>query len=359
MIARFTTLLPFVIHVPDGPLPEIAVRLNGGEYDVTYWPPMQALMSLAAIESNRDIALGDIPALIRPMEPQTSSDLVLIDGALTVAADLVQIDIKARAFDRKRSADEEFCDPHGDFLFNLLNSYLSRIRTVTRSPTIRFLDPRSVPWQIEYLDDSGAELPKTGGLVGRRFSWNQRIELAAVPLNSWERIRGLPSLFFPARYDVLILDARAALPETGAAIVLSFTALETLIAAALKRLAGMSSSAPERLWKWINDRGDFRKEPSIAEQFDILLQVLSGKSLRDDPRLWRGFRDLKHARDSFVHEGVAAIGKQQVAVTSGRAGELVEIADEIVRFVEALLPAEARMPRYDAAVNISVGLRRI
>jgi len=247
MNARFTTLLPFVIHVPDRPLPEIAVRLNGGEYEVICWPPMQALMSLAAIESNRDIALVDIPALIRPKEAQTTSDQVLIDGALTAAADLVQIDIKARDFDRRRSTDEMFCDPPGDFLFNLLNSYLSRIRTVTRSPTIRFLDPRSVPWQIEYLDDSGAGLPKTGGVVGRRASWNQRIELAAIPLNSWVRIRGLPGLFFPARYDVLILDARAALPEIGAAIVLSFTALETLIATALKRLAKMSSSVPERL----------------------------------------------------------------------------------------------------------------
>jgi hypothetical protein len=123
MIARFTTLLPFVIHVPDGPLSEIAMSLNGGEYEVTYWPPMQGLMPLAAIESDRDIGLGNIPPLLRPKEPQTASDHVLIDGSLTVPADLVRIDIKAHDFDRRRSMDETFCDPHDNLLFTLLNSY--------------------------------------------------------------------------------------------------------------------------------------------------------------------------------------------------------------------------------------------
>jgi hypothetical protein len=224
---------------------------------------------------------------------------------------------------------------------------------------IRFLDPRSVPWKIEYLDDSGAELPKTEALVNQRASWSQRIALSAIPPNCWDRIRDLPSLFFPARYDVLILDAHAALPDIGAAVVLSFTALETLIAAALERLAETSSSVPKNLWKWINDRRDWRKEPSITEQFDILLQVLSSKSLKDDPRLWGGFLNLKDARNSFVHEGVAAIGKRQVRVTSSQAGELVAIADEIIQYVEALLPAEARMPRYGAAVDIRIHLRKI
>ena len=359
MVARFTTLLPFVIYVPDGPLPEIAMSLNGGEYEVTYWPPMQAFMPLAAIEADRDIALGNIPLLLRPKEPQRASDHVLIDGARTVPADLVRIDIKAREFDRRRSMDETFCDPHGDFLFTLLNSYLSRIRTVTRSPMIRFLDPRSVPWKIEYLDNSGAELPKTEALVNLRASWGQRIALSAIPPNSWDRIRDLPNLFFPARYDVLILDAHAALPDIGAAVVLSFTALETLIAAALERLVETSSSVPENLWKWINDRGDWRKEPSIVEQFDILLQVLSSTSLKDDPRLWEGFQNLKDARNSFVHEGDATIGKQKVAVTSPKAGELVAIADEIIWYVEALLPVEARMPRYGRAVDIRMDVRKI
>jgi hypothetical protein len=320
---------------------------------------MQSFKPLSAIESDRDIPLTSIPAFLRPKEPQTASNHVVIDGSPTVPADLIRIDVKASDFNRIRTMDETFCDPHPDFLFTLLNSYLSRIRTVTRSPTIRLLDPQSVPWKIEYLDDSRSELPSTETLVRQRACWNQKLTLSAIPPNCWDPIRDLPPLFVPARYDVLILDAYAALPDTGAAVVLSFAALETLIAAALKRLASTSTTVPERLWEWINDRGDWRKEPSVAEQFDVLLQVLCSKSLKDDPRLWDGFKNLKGARDSFVHEGVAAIGKSRVEVTGGQARDLVNLADDIIQYVEALLPLESRMPRYRGNVDIKMDLRKV
>jgi hypothetical protein len=90
------------------------------------------------------------------------------------------------------------------------------------------------------------------------------------------------------------------LPEVGPALVLAVTALETLISATLNQLAS-SANLPSGLWEWINNRGDYRKEPSVEEQFDVLLRVLAGKSLRNQSDLWRGFKDLKEARNSFVH----------------------------------------------------------
>jgi hypothetical protein len=68
MIARFTTLLPFVIYVPAKALARITMTINGGAYEVTYWPPLQAFMSLSAIESDREIALSQIPSLLRPKD---------------------------------------------------------------------------------------------------------------------------------------------------------------------------------------------------------------------------------------------------------------------------------------------------
>lgn len=163
--------------------------------------------------------------MLCPKDPQTVSDDVVVDGLRTVPADLIQFELKAVDFDRRRSPDAVFCDPHRDLLFTLLNSYLARIRTVCRAPLIRFLDARAVPWKLEYYDDAGTALPSTDTLVTRRVSWGQRIAVSAIPSGAWQRIGGLPVLFFPARHDVLLLDAFAALPDVGAALVLSFTAL--------------------------------------------------------------------------------------------------------------------------------------
>jgi hypothetical protein len=61
VIARFTTLLPFVIYVPDKQLSTIGMSLNNGEYEVVLWPPAQAVVPLPAIESDPNIDLGRIP----------------------------------------------------------------------------------------------------------------------------------------------------------------------------------------------------------------------------------------------------------------------------------------------------------
>ena len=80
MIARFTALMPFAIYVPDVPFAEFALSTNSGEYEVVYWPPAQGMTTLSAIESDPEIPLTSIPGLLCPKEPQTASELVVVDG---------------------------------------------------------------------------------------------------------------------------------------------------------------------------------------------------------------------------------------------------------------------------------------
>jgi hypothetical protein len=140
----------------------------------------------------------------------------------------------------------------------------------------------------------------------------------------------------------LLLDAMGLLPRVGPSLVLAATALETRIAEVLDLLEGRNP-LPGGLWQWINDRGDYRKEPSTAEQFDVLLRVMSGRSLKDDAGLWEAFQNLRDARNSFVHEGVARIGKRPEAVTVDAAGTLIQQCWRILEWLDEFVPVERRV----------------
>jgi len=151
----------------------------------------------------------------------------------------------------------------------------------------------------------------------------------------------------------LLLDAYALLPQIGPAIVLAYTAIETRIAQALDRLAALTGLNP-LLWMWLTDRGDFTKDPSTAEQLDVLSRALAGKSLKDDTGLWESFQNLRTARNRFVHEGMASIGKQRLAVDDNRAQQLINGAELIIDWIENLLPEDERRPRAQSPNPVTV-----
>jgi hypothetical protein len=122
-------------------------------------------------------------------------------------------------------------------------------------------------------------------------------------------------------------------------------ALESFIAWALNVLHG-ERQLPEGLWKWINKREHWTKEPSVSEKFDVLLRVFTGHSLKDQPVLWEQFVNLRKARNSLSHEGVIRIG--DAAVGADKAKLLIGKADEIIKWVELLLPEVHRRARTEA-----------
>jgi hypothetical protein len=115
----------------------------------------------------------------------------------------------------------------------------------------------------------------------------------------WEDIHNLPWTSIRP-WDGLLLDVNAELPNAGPAIVLAATALEVFISHNLDRLAE-KTSIPTELWKWINERSNRIAEPTLEEQYDVLLKFFSGHSLKDEQKLRESLRIQDDAKNNFVH----------------------------------------------------------
>jgi hypothetical protein len=89
----------------------------------------------------------------------------------------------------------------------------------------------------------------------------------------------------------------------------------------------------------------------VAEQFDVLIRELGGVSLKDQAELWQAFRNLRSARNSFAHRGIAKLGND--IVDNARATQLLQSAIAIVDWVDGLLPIDHRPPRF--AIPIQIG----
>jgi hypothetical protein len=204
-----------------------------------------------------------------------------------------------------------------------------------------------------FLNDDETELEKTPGEFRRLFGSSSQERVVALDVPIWGAIKSLPINYEPEPSDELLLDAYGLLPQVGPAIVLAYTAIETRIARALDRLAALVGVNPV-LWGWINDRGNFIKDPSTAEQLDVLAKSLIGKSLKDEARLWEGYQNLRQARNGFVHAGKATIGKNQVEVDAAQANELIQGAERIIDWIEGLLPEPERRPRFQSPNQLTV-----
>ena len=329
MIARLRILLPQPITIPEGEKFSIYSYVDDN-CEVRIYPPNKS----------------DIPTQTDDLKD------IEINGAPAFRANSLRIDFVRENFDLRESIE---CDPSYEFIQRTVNSFLTRLRFVTRGIQIKLLDFPQCTWFIDYLNDDETEVQKQEGMVlgrGRRtlnFSWT------VVNSRVWDDIHHLSPLSTTPVWDTLSLDAMNLLPEVGPAIVLAATALEVFIAQILNQLAEQSS-IPQELWTWINER-DWLKEPSVEEQFDALLYILTGTSLKTNQRLWEGFIHLKGARNNFVHEGVAKINKRAVALTHEDARRLVNTAIEIIRFVKDQLPENMKWPEYQNKLNVRVTMK--
>jgi hypothetical protein len=152
-------------------------------------------------------------------------------------------------------------------------------------------------------------------------------------------------------WNVLLLEAKAFAPSDTTGIILAYTALEVFIAWALEQ--HVASGAMDRsLFKWITDRGNYLKDPALPEQLDQLLRAVSGRTLKGEKALWERFQLLRKARNDLVHTGEARINGKPLEPR--QAGWLVQIAADVIDWVEQGLPEELRRP---APARASVAYR--
>jgi hypothetical protein len=340
MIAQIFILLPYRFAVPAGSaLPAFDMTLDGQTARV--FPPYRSQVDRSTLDVDSPNALTSIADQIGPQVPPETTEQVLIDGSPTVLTDALCIEFRREDFDRRSEAEE----PLVDIAFQMANDLLARLRTLGRAGQVKPVGKASTTWHLVYANDDASELePQDGfrrGLGGVSWQW----QLFGLRKEVWLAAGGLSDSFAPTAWDTLFLDALDLLPEVGPALVLLLAAVETRLETALDLLA-REQTVDAKLWEWLNGRGRGRRRgPTLAEQADSLLEAVAGHSLKEDERLWNAFQDLRKARNSFVHDGQAAV--DGVLVTADRASGLVRIVGEIIDWVEQLLPSQHRRPRYE------------
>src|SRR5216684_3430910 len=279
----------------------------------------------------------------------TAPDEIKVNDESAILANILRIDFQKESFNRDQGGPME---PPQSVIASATASFLRRVRHVCRA---FFVSTPSFPngvWQLKYLNDDETELIPTKGLVTARGAYHAlSVSFVGITPEVWDTFHELDEKYEPPPWDVLLLDAYAELPKVGTSVVLAATALETFIAVILDQLAS-EHSLPNDLWMWINKREDYRQEPTVQEQYDVLLKFFTTHSLKEDTSLWKAFHELKQARNRCVHEGVATIGKLKVPVDAARAREFVVAAEHIIDKIREWLPESMRWPVFRPEVKV-------
>ena len=82
----------------------------------------------------------------------------------------------------------------------------------------------------------------------------------------------------------------------------------------------------------------------MEAQLDVLLEVFTGRSLKERNDLWMAFKKLQEARNSFAHRGEAQIDGQ--SVTRHELSLMLSATRDTIDWIETFLPLEWRRPVY-------------
>jgi hypothetical protein len=335
MVARFLILLPFDLFITDAELwPSVEGTVK--DYRVKVYPPM--------LYAERPKPTDSVHAHVswaKNLSPPSFSENVLQNDRKTAHVNVLTLDFIKPEFDRSISSVGA-CDPAPELAFEVANSFLARIRVYSRAPQIRPLVRSRDPWKVSYLSDDFRQLEVEEGKHRGRLAATVSVGNVALTPETIRMVADRWQSAEPYVWDELLLDAHALWPDVGSAIVMAYAALETFIEWALEILQE-ERKLPGKFWKWIKERDHWTKEPSVAEQFDALLFLFTERSLKDEPTLWGPFTELKKARNTLVHAGTANVGGE--AVAADKAKELIDNADKIIAWVEALLPEKHRRGR--------------
>ncbi|MFZ1086136.1 MAG: hypothetical protein WAN35_14320 [Terracidiphilus sp.] len=339
MIARFHIFLPFDLFITD----EEQIGIQGEVSDPAI-PNIRIVIPTAWGYAERPDPTGTIHEvtsawLFRVKDPQFSNNC-LYDNCRVARVNVLVFELMAEDFDRTNDhllKDGPLIKP----VYEAANDFLARLRVYARLPQIRALVPAHDPWHVEFLTNDRQLLPEEDGKL--RMVRNSSVELGvfAFKADTIKIVSEKWTAHEPYIWDQLLLDAHSLWPNVGSSIVIAFAAMETFIAWALEALQSTNHSFPDDGWKWIMNRGNFMKEPSVAEQYDALLSILGAKSLKSDEGLWTTFKELKDARNSLAHEGVAKL-HNGTPVDAAKARMLIDGAARIIEWVEALLPESSR-----------------
>jgi hypothetical protein len=354
MIARCQILLPFSIWIEaNESFPNLKLAI--ASWSATVHPLAQAAVGYKDFEVSRlSASWEESVKLITPAVPPIVNERVLSRGSPIVEKNLLIVDFLKTHFERGKSEIPQGpADPSTDDVFSVINEVLRRLRQVTRSPRIKLLKPDNTIWTLTYLGDDGEELPEDPRLTRRLVKVFGKFDADFVFPETWLKLLEADVVSYV--WQDLLLDSFAALPEINQAIVLAYSALETFAEWSVDQLSRVYGLSPT-LWKWVAERnGRHELQPSVSDQFDALLKIFGGKSLKEGaPELWEAFGQLRTARNKIAHEGRPIIvGK---TVTLGQATDLVLKAERIIDWIEALLPASLHRPPRPNPLDLSMAM---
>lgn len=320
MLAILNIKLPFELTLQEGSVFNV-YEYTLDNYKIRFQPPVRSEHVL-----KND---GDAPQ-------------VTLNGGRAFMADVLVVEFQKDEFNRQNDAP---LDPPADLIREVVNHFLDRLRFVTNGTKITPVNFPQGVWRLEYRDDDKQELQKKEGSCRGRGSFAYEFSYTLLTPEIWEAVFSLPDNFEAPHWKNLLLDAHRTLPEIGPAIVLAYTALEVFISDILTKLA-LQSELSEEFWGWLIKRDSYTKIPSTAESFGPVLKELSGIDFKSEEALWKDFKNLQNARHTFVHKGVAINNETKAAIDLVMATQLVNKANEIIKYITSKLPEEFKLPEY-------------
>jgi hypothetical protein len=224
----------------------------------------------------------------------------------------------------------------------IANAVLGRLRETARSPSIVDLDVEGIEYVVTYSLDDGSSLPDEEGKY-RRYIKPRAFGEALVFVSPaiWKDATELHAQWSPTSWTTVLMKGMAQQHEPGLSLSLAFLSLEIL---ARHLVAEMTKEAPGNgaVWDWIT------KKATTEDRFSDVLELLCGRTLKENRSLWSDFKLLKGIRDTYMHSGIPRANG--IEISEADVPKYLQVAVDITDFIWNSLPEQLKWYRPELPV---------
>jgi hypothetical protein len=206
MIARVRLALPYLITIPkEEELETIEYEEEG--YQITIFPPYQAEFNQSEAQFLDPSSMREILEKLSPVASTLIVPTMQLDGKPVFQANALQLIFHKENFDRRIVLPLEEHDPTEAFVIKVANDFLSKFRSVTQGANIKLLLLGKTMWKLDYLTDTGEELPQNPNLYRATFKYSGHLALVLLNKKLMTKIKSLPKNYEMQTWETLIIDA--------------------------------------------------------------------------------------------------------------------------------------------------------
>jgi hypothetical protein len=268
----------------------------------------------------------------------------LREGKKCIAVQFFEFYLKADVF----PFDNE-CESLRKTIQSVIDYWFTTLRYVSNFVKLKPFEIYRTFYDINFTSDDGEPITIPDLRLIRRVN----VLYYIITNEMWNEATQIPYEYSLPQWKITLLDSRDLVNNPGSALVLAFSSLEIYINELLIKHVNLFENEQNK-YRYLDKIQNVNT--NIYDKFCTLSKKILGFSLKKNDVLFNVFKNIKEARNCFIHNGTLIFNRTEITPVS--IVSIINKIESIIHFYEVNINEEYRTKIYEIDnANLQIDLK--